>query len=159
MQPQGREVCENNMRPLEKKLRWHICKDHLWLMKGRSRNLLRKSNIKEDPKYCFYRVFFGESLYLQARGYDTNSGTVVEFTPRRQLLLMPMWKSISLIKGRVEKIKQKEFAILYLSSHIYFIHIYAWNCNAKMECVIIPDEAYSKYRLSKMYGNLHFESA
>lgn len=28
-----------------------------------------------------------------------------------------------------------------------------------MECVITPDEAYSKYRLSKIYDNLHFESA
>jgi len=69
-------------------------------------------------------VFFGESLCLQAGEYDINSGTMVELTLKRQLP-MPMWKSISLIKGRVEKVKHKEFTILCLSIHIYFIHIYA----------------------------------
>lgn len=109
-------------------------------------------------KCCFYRMFFGESLCLQAGGYDTNSGLMVEFTLKRQLLIS-MWKNISLIKGKAGKIKHKEFTILCLSIHIYFIHIYAWKCNAKMECVITPDEAYSKYRLSKIYDNLHFENA
>lgn len=80
---------------------------------------------------------------------------MVEFTLKRQFLLL--WNSISLIKGGVEKIKYEEFTILCLYIHIYFIHIYAWKCNMKTECVIIPDEAYIKYRLSKTYENLQFE--